>query len=211
MSRKVTGVTTFGIQRKIVANMTAEGWREAPHCSYLFEPDLTGFVEKFNVFSEELKKEGKKITLNTVVMKAICEALKASPNMNAHLEFNKKLVRGTIKTFDQIDVSMPWILPNGKMMTITMKDMGNRSLGNIADYTAEMAKKIEKTNLDEAMFEVSLMDSIEQVKKGQIVRMAQRAWGTFENKKHRVKRLSGAENKAYKSIPKEEKLTGEDI
>lgn len=211
MSRKVTGVTTFGIQRKIVANMTAEGWREAPHCSYLFEPDLTGFVEKFNVFSDELKKEGKKITLNTVVMKAICEALKASPNMNAHLEFNKKLVRGTIKTFDQIDVSMPWILPNGKMMTITMKDMGNRSLGNIADYTAEMAKKIEKTNLDEAMLEVSLMDSIEQVKKGQIVRMAHRAWGSFANKKHRVKRLTGAEKKAYKAIPKEEKLTGEDI
>ena len=74
------------------------------------------------------------------MMKAICEALKSAPEMNAHIKFNRKLVRGEITTFDQIDVSMPCILPDGRMMTITMEDMGNRSLGNMTDYTAEMMR-----------------------------------------------------------------------
>lgn len=211
MSRRATSVSRFGIQRKIVANMTSEGWRAAPHCSYVFEPDLTDFVEKYNVFSEELKKDGKKVTFNTVMVKAICEALKSAPLLNSHLEFNKKLVRGTITTFDQIDISMPWILPDDRMMTITMKDMGNRSLGNMTEYMAETAKRIEKTNLDEAMFQVSFNDTIEKLRKGKVLRVGQRLFGSFANKNHRVKRLSGQEKKAYKAIPDSEKLTGADL
>lgn len=211
MSEKAAGISRFGIQRKIVANMTSQGWREAPHCSYVFEPDLTDFVEKYNVFAEGLKKEGKKVTFNTVIVKAICEALKENPLLNSHLEFNKNLVRGTVKTFENIDISMPWILPDDRMMTITMKDMGNRSLGNMTEYMAETARRIENTNLDEAMFEVSFNDSIEQLGKGKIFHIAQRLYGSFASKKHRVKRLSGAAKKAYDAIPDSDKITGKDL
>ena len=118
MSRKPTKVSVFGIQRKIVANMTVEGWQDAPHCSYTFEPDLTEFYKKYEAFAEGLKKDGKRITFNTVMMKAICEALKSAPEMNAHIKFNRKLVRGEVTTFDQIDVSMPCILPDGSKIEI---------------------------------------------------------------------------------------------
>ena len=161
MSRKPTNVSVFGIQRKIVANMTVEGWQDAPHCSYTFEPDLTEFYKKYQVFADELKKDGKRITFNTVMMKAICEALKAAPEMNAHIKFNRKLVRGEVTTFDQIDVSMPCILPDGRMMTITMEDMGNRSLGNMTEYTAEMMKKMEKTNKLDSKTSIRVSNNIE--------------------------------------------------
>ncbi len=211
MSRKPTRVSNFGIQRKIVANMTSEGWRGAPHCSYVFEPDLTQFYKKYEAFNAELAKEGKKVSFNNVMMRAICEALKSAPEMNAHLEFDRHLVRGEITTFDQIDVSMPCILPDGRMMTVTMTDMGNRSLGNMTEYMAEMTKKMEKTNLDEAMFQVSLNDTIEKLSKGKVIKVLQRAYGSFASKKHRVKHLSGSAKKAYDAIPDNEKLTAKDL
>ena len=191
MSRKPTKVSVFGIQRKIVANMTVEGWRDAPHCSYTFEPDLTEFYKKYTVFAEELKKDGKKITFNTVMMKAICEALKSAPEMNAHIKFNRKLVRGEITTFE---------------------DMGNRSLGNMTEYTAEMMRKMEKTDFAEAMFQVSFNDTIESLLKGKILKVLTRVAGSFiTTKKHRVKKLSGAAKKAYDAIPDSEKITAKDI
>lgn len=211
MSRKPTRVSNFGIQRKIVANMTVEGWRGAPHCSYTFEPDLTEFYKKYTEFAEELKKDGKRVTFNTVMMKTICEALKVAPEMNAHLAFNRKLVRGEITTFDQIDVSMPCILPDGRMMTITMTDMGNRSLGNMTEYIAEMTKKMEKTDINEAMYQVSMNDTFEKLAKGKFLKVGQRLFGSFTSKKHRVTRLSGAAKKAYDAIPDSEKLTAKDL
>lgn len=211
MSRQPSSISRFGIQRKIVANMTSEGWRAAPHCSYVFEPDLTEFIAKYNAFADELKKDGKRVTFNTVMVKAICEAIKSAPMLNSHLDFDKRLVRGTITTYDQIDISMPWILPDDRMMTITMKDMGNRSLGNMTEYMSETAKKIEKTNLDEAMFQVSMNDTIEKLRKGKIIRVGQRLYGSLTSKKHRIKRLSGTAKKAYDAIPDNEKLTAKDL
>ncbi len=211
MSRKPSSVSRFGIQRKIVANMTSESWRNIPHVSFMYEPDITGFIEKYNVFDAQLKAEGKRVTLNTVIVKAICEALKSAPQLNAHFNFEQKLVRGKVTTYDQIDVSMPWILPDDKMMTITMTDMGNRSLGNITEYMAETAKKIEKTNFDEAMFEVSMNDSLEKLAKGKVIHVCQRLFGSLTNKNHRIKRLSGEAKKAYDAIPDTEKLTGKDL
>ena len=211
MSRKPTSVSRFGIQRKIVANMTSESWRSIPHVSYIFEPDLTSFVEKYKEFDTNLQKEGKHVTLNTVMIKAICEGLKAAPQLNAHIHFEPKLVRGKVTTFDQIDISMPWILPDGRMMTITMKDMGNRSLGNMTDYMAETAKKIEKTDLNEAMYQVSMHDTFEKLAKGKFLQVGQRLFGSLTNKKHRVKHLTGDAKKAYDAIPDSEKLTVSDL
>lgn len=37
----------FGIQRKIVANMTSESWRTIPHSAAIYEADITDFLEFF--------------------------------------------------------------------------------------------------------------------------------------------------------------------
>lgn len=211
MSRRPTSVSRFGIQRKIVANMTSESWRSIPHVSYVFEPDVTSFVKKYKQFDDNLKKEGKHVTFNTVMLKAICEGLKAAPQLNAHIHFEQKLVRGKVTTFDQIDISMPWILPDGRMMTITMKDMGNRSLGGITEYMAETARKIENTNLDEAMYQVSMHDTLEKLSRGKVIQVGQRLFGSLTNKNHRVKHLTGEAKKAYDAIPDSEKLTVSDL
>lgn len=68
---KITRTEHFDIQRKIVANMTTESWEQIPHVAYVYEADVTDLMTEF----KKLRSTGKtKITLNTVLMKAIIEA-----------------------------------------------------------------------------------------------------------------------------------------
>lgn len=208
----VKSVTRFGIQRKIVANMTTESWQNIPHVSYQYEPDVTKFVEEFKKFTAKHQGDsGAKITLNSVLLKAIAEAIEVDPVINAHMHFEKGLVRGKVTVFDNIDISVPWILPDGNMMTITMKDMGNKTLKEIAEYQADINRRLEKTNLTEALYSVSFHDTIEKVKKGHIIKAVKRLIGANTNKKHKIQLLKGAEKKAYEAIPETDRITYKDL
>ena len=101
---KITRTEHFDIQRKIVANMTTESWEQIPHVAYVYEADVTDLMTEFKKLRSTSKT---KITLNTVLMKAIIEGLKAAPVMNSHLSYNRKLVRGELKTFEDINISIP--------------------------------------------------------------------------------------------------------
>ena len=206
----VKSITRFGIQRKIVANMTTESWQNIPHVSFLYEPDVTDFMAAFKEFTANHKSQNK-ITLNSVLLKAIAEAIEVDPVINAHMHYEKGLVRGKVTVFDNIDISVPWILPDGNMMTITMKDMGNKTLEEIAAYQADINRRLQNTNLVEALYSVSFHDTIEKLKKGHIIKAIKRIYGANSNKRHKIIRLKGAEKKAYKAIPDTEKITRADL
>lgn len=206
---KVTKETHFGIQRKIVANMTSESCETIPHSSYVYEPEVSRFLEVV----KELNASGKfpvKITINTIMLKALCEAFKAAPQLNAHIEFNRKLVRGTVKEFDEIHAGMTWILPNGEMMTITLHDIGNKNLVELTEYIADVTRRIKNTELTEVMFSVSFNDTIEKLKKGKIKQAVLRLFGA-KTGKYKVKTLSGKAKKDYYAIPESDRLTADDI
>ncbi len=208
----VKSVSRFGIQRKIVANMTTESWQNIPHVSYQYEPDVTKFVEEFKKFTAEHQGDsGAKITLNAVLLKAIAEAIEVDPVINAHMHYEKGLVRGKVTVFDNIDISVPWILPSGEMMTITMKDMGNKTLKEIAEYQADINRRLEKTNLTEALYSVSFHDTVEKLKKGHVLKAIKRLYGANTNKRHRIQRLKGEEKKAYNAIPVTDRITRDDL
>ena len=118
----------FGIARKIVSNMTSESWETIPHATMTYDADVTELFKECKKLNEGVTDKTKKITINTIMLKIICEGLKAAPKMNTHLEFNRKLVRGKLIYFDHIDISMPMILPSGLMMTVNMHDMGDKTL-----------------------------------------------------------------------------------
>ncbi len=207
----IKSVTRFGIQRKIVANMTTESWQNIPHVSYQYEPDVTKFMEAFKEFqATHNTDEGPKITFNAVLLKAIAEAIENDPCINAHFHFEKGLVRGKVTEFDHIDMSVPWILPDGKMMTITMKDMGNKTLKEIAEYQADINRRLEKTVLVEALYSVSFHDTLEKLKKGHIIKAVKRIYGANTGR-HKIIRLKGEEKKAYKAIPDCDKITRADL
>ena len=206
----VKSITRFGIQRKIVANMTTESWQNIPHVSYLYEPDVTDFLAKFKKFQNECGYEVKP-TFNAVLLKAIAEAIEVDPVINAHIHYERGLVRGKVTVFDNIDISVPWTLPDGNMMTITMKDMGNKTLKEIAEYQADINRRLEKTNLTEALYSVSFHDTVDKLKKGHILKAIKRLYGANTNPNHKIKLLKGAEKKAYEAIPETERITRNDL
>lgn len=204
---KISKTEHFGIQRKIVANMTSESWREIPHVSYMYEADVT---ELYNLYKEMNGVYSNKVTFNTLVLKIITEGLKACPAMNAHIRFNRRLVRGEINTFENINISMPTILPDGKMMTLNLRNFENRNLDEMTAYINDVNKRAKNTNLDEALFSVSFNDTIKSLKSGHIIKTIYRLVGS-KTGKHKVKTLSGKAKKEYDAIPHTQRLTAEDL
>ncbi len=206
---KITNTINFGIQRKIVANMTTESWETIPHVTYNYEPDVTEFMNEYKKLNFDRRGQDK-ITINTLMLKVISEGLKASPIMNSHIEYNRKLVRGKIKTFEDINISMPMIMPSGEMMTINLHNFENKNLDEMTDYINDVQRKFEKTDLNEAMFDVSLDNTLTALKKGKIKQAIFRLIGS-KTGKYKVKTLSGKAKKEYESIPTTERITKRDI
>lgn len=205
----ITNTEYFGIQRKIVANMTTESWQNIPHVTYMYEPDVTKFFKEYKKLNQNRSGE-EKITFNTLMLKVISEGLKAAPIMNSHIEFDKKLVRGRIDTFSDINISMPTILPNGKMMTINLRDFGNKNLDEMTEYINDVRCRAEKTNLTEAMYSVSFDNTMKNLKKGRIFQTIGRLYGANFGK-CKISHFRGKAKREYESIPETERLTIKDL
>ncbi len=204
---RVASTEHFGIARKIVSNMTAESWETIPHAVVTYEADVT---KLFDVLKEINKQAEQKITVNTAMLRILVEGIKACPKMNGHIEFNRKLVRGTVTTLENIDISMPVILENGKMMTINMHDFDSKSMTEMGDAIADSMRRAANSNMDEVMFEVSMDNTVQGLKKGKYGQAINRLIGS-KTGKHRVKTLSGKEKKEYYAIPQDDRLTKRDI
>lgn len=205
----VTNTEYFGIQRKIVANMTTESWQNIPHVTYMYEPDVTAFFKEYKKLNKNRVGE-EKITFNTLMLKVIAEGLKAAPIMNSHIEFDRKLVRGRIDTFSDINISMPTILPNGKMMTINLRDFGNKNLDEMTAYINDARRRAEKTNLTEAMYSVSFDNTMKNLKKGRIFQTIGRLYGANFGK-CKITHFRGKAKREYEQIPETERLTIKDL
>lgn len=201
----------FKITRKIVSNMTAQSWEEIPHATMTYEADATELLEEIKRLNDERAQGEDKITINTVMLKIICEGLKAAPKMNTTLEFNRKLVRGTLKYHDQIDISMPMILHTGEMMTVNMHDMGSKTLTEMTCAINDTVRRANNSNLEEVMYEVSIDNTLTGLKQGKILQAIRRLYGSKMPGKHQVKVLSGKAKREYYSIPEKDRLTKHDI
>lgn len=201
----------FGIARKIVSNMTCESWEQIPHTAVGYEADVTEFLAELKKINASIENKEDKVTVNTAVIKVICEGLKAAPKMNCTLDFRRKLVRGTLNYNDNIDISMPMILKSGEMMTVNLHDMGNKSLTEFAAQIKDTIRRANNSDMDETMYQVSLNYTLEGLKKGNIVGALNKLFGSKMPGPHRVSNLSGNSKKEYYSIPVEDRLTRHDI
>lgn len=204
---KITNTEHFGIRRKIVANMTSESWSDIPHVSFIYEADVDEFYKTYKLLNAQ---NTEKVTFNTLILKVITEGLKAAPCMNAHIRFDKKLVRGRIDTIEDINISMPMIQPDGEMMTVNLRNFEDKSLGEMTAYINDIKRRARNTDMNEAMFSVSFNDTIKALKGGHFLKTLYRLIGS-KTGRHRVRTLSGKAKKAYEQIPETERLTAYDL
>lgn len=140
-----TNVEKFSIERKIISYMTTKSWQNIPHVSYMYEPDITNFIDEF----QKLKAENnllKNVSINSLMLKVFSEGLKFAPKLNAHISYNHNTDEGEIRTIKDINVNMPWILPSGKMMTISINNIEKLSLCEINKHIKDLSQKI--SNMD---------------------------------------------------------------
>ena len=206
---KITKTENFGLQRKIVANMTTESWQTIPHVAYNYEADVTDILIELKKINTRRSMD-KRITINTLMLKIIAEGLKAAPQMNAHIKYNQKLVRGKTDTFEQINISVPMIMPTGEMMTINVRGFEWMNLDNIGSKFNDIRRRAENTILEEAMYEVSFANTINELKKGRIVKALGRLIGA-KTGKNKIELLTGEDRRRYYSISENDRLTGYDI
>jgi len=205
---KLRRVERFGLQRKIVANMTTESWREIPHTSVLYEPDVTHFWETWQRLRKTPAFEG--ITINTVLMYACTLGFLAAPAMNARLEYRHGTVSGEIKQYSTVNISMPATLPDGSMMTLNVRGCESRTLRELGAHIVNMHERMAKTSIDDVLFSVGWDNTIKQLKTGRLDKIAGRLWGTKVGSGP-INRLKGSERKAYRALPATERLTKHDI
>ena len=105
---------------------------------------------------------------------------------------------------------MPTILPDGKMMTVNLRNFENRDLDDMTAYINDVTRRAENTNLTEALFSVSLNDTLKGLRQGHFLKAIYRLLGS-KTGKHRVKTLSGKAKKEYEAIPETERLTFRDL
>ena len=183
----ITNTEHFGLQRKIVANMTSESWKNIPHVTYNYEADVTDLLTELKKINLMRNKEDR-ITVNTLMLKVIAEGLKAAPAMNAHLDYNSFLVRGRIDTFEEINISIPMVMSDGRMMTVNVRGFEKMGLDEISDKIADVRRRMENTILEEAMYEASFANTINELKKGRVVKAGGRLFGA-KTGKHKIKLL----------------------
>lgn len=201
---------TLDIARKIVANMTTESWVSIPHAIMMYEADVTKLLDEHKKMNAGITDHSKKISINTLMMKIIAEGLKAAPRMNSHFEFKPKMLKGYLTIYDHVDVSMPMIFHTGEMMTINMRDVGNKSLTQITDYLADVVRRSKQTQVTQVMYDVGMADTIRKLKSGKLIRSIAKIIGANTGR-HKVKQLQGQEKKEYYAIPETERLTPKDI
>jgi len=209
---KVKEVRPFGIERRVISTMTLRGWTEIPHFSIIYEPDITEFMTEFQKFREEFAKKNPttpKLTINTVIIKVIAEGLIASPDINALFEYSKSTKIGIPKIIEDINISLPWVLPDGKMFTPVIPNVEKKSLKEIAEYVEDINRRIKKTNINELLYEVGYNETIAQLKSGDLA-MLSRVWSNVFGK-NKIIHLKGKEKEEYYKIPLTERLGTADI
>lgn len=195
----------FDIQRRVVSHKTSESWKNIPHVSYLYEPDITDFYREYELLVKARKDGGSRISWNTMVLKIIVEGLKASPELNSHISYNHKKGEGFLRTFEEIHISLPWLLPDGKMITPVILNAGSMSLQELADAVCELRDKINHTNIDELLYQAIKTDTVNELKKCNlsIFRRIFAAKLSF----HPIRGLKGKEKENYYGTSAQQRLT----
>ena len=171
----------FDISRKIIATATTDSWRDAPHCSIVYEADAGKLMEAVRDFNGSHPKD-EKISINSAMLKVITEGIKAAPSLNGHVSYCHGLVKGKVVLMDHIDISVPVAHGDGKMMTVKMPHMENRSMREIQAMVNDYRKRVERTDMEAVMYMTGLSDTIEGLLHGRVLKAAGRLAGAWTGK-----------------------------
>ncbi len=156
----------MSMRDRMSSNALVNSQRNIPGVGCTYEADVTKLLEVF----EKLRKEcGYKLTFNTLMMKILVEGLKAAPRLNAHFRYNHCATAGKLIIKKHIDVSMATCLENGSTFQVKVLHLEDKNLEETALLIEDSKRRLENTELEELMFEVSRQRVIGELTKGKII------------------------------------------
>jgi pyruvate dehydrogenase E2 component (dihydrolipoamide acetyltransferase) len=209
---EIKEIIPFDLQRKVVSHITSSSWKNVPLVSYIYEPDITDFYSEFKNLADRSAQSTDrpcKITLNTILLKAIVEGLQAAPKLNSLLEYNPRTVNGRLLVCADINISLPWLMADGRMITPIIEKANKLSLYELSSAVAGLEKKIENTNINEMLYRSARADTIGELKKINLSIFSRILASTFGLQK--IIHLHGAEKHRYYNSPEELRLTEKSI
>ena len=171
----------FDMSRKIIATTTTDSWRNVPHCSIVYEAEAGRLMELVRGFNDSRSKD-ERISINSAMLKVITEGIKAAPNLNAHVSYSRGLVKGKVTLMEHIDISVPVLYGDGKMMTVKMPHMESRSMRGIQAMMNDYRKRIDRTDMEAVMYLTGLTDTVEGLMHGRVITAAGRLIGAWTGK-----------------------------
>jgi len=197
----------FDINRRVTAFATQYSWKNAPHATYLYEPDITNFHNYYIKNREKIQKKSP-ITFTVIMLKAIAEALKGTPKLNSLLKYSSRTAMGKHHHLKEISIAIPWLLPDLRLISPIIHNMNNMTLQNIADEIENIKRKIKNTDIEVMQYYVAKEQLIYNIKRLDITVINQ-MFNSFIGK-NRI-HISRKQKKKYINTPDKDKITTKDI
>ena len=166
----------FDISRKIIANMTSEGWKTVPHVCIVYDADASVLMDALRNYNCG-RAFNERISFNSAILRVLIEGIKACPRMNGHIKFSPWLVSGKVTTLAHIDISLPITYGDGKMTTINLPHTEDRSVHEIQAMIASFRERIENTYMDRVLYRTGLEDTFSKLWEGNIPKAVGRLLG----------------------------------
>jgi pyruvate dehydrogenase E2 component (dihydrolipoamide acetyltransferase) len=140
--------------RRAIADNTILSKQMTPHFYITMDIDVEPLLRLRETLNTALEKEGIKISVNDMVVKATALALRQFPNLNTHY-YGDKLVR-----HKHIHIGIAVALPNNGLMNVVARDADRTTLSVLAQHNKEMFAraregKVKPEDIRGATFTVS--------------------------------------------------------
>ncbi|MET0588492.1 MAG: pyruvate dehydrogenase complex dihydrolipoamide acetyltransferase [Novosphingobium sp.] len=126
--------------RKTIARRLAQSMQQAPHIYLTVDIQLDKLLALRAELNDVLSKQGVKLSVNDMLIKALGRALVDVPECNVSFAGNEVI------RYSRADISVAVSIPGG-LITPIVQDANGRSLTSIALATADLAKRAKEGKL----------------------------------------------------------------
>ncbi len=139
--------------RKTIARRLTESIGPVPHFFLTIDVDMGRAVEARRSINAALEKEGRKVSLNDLIIRATAAALKSHPACNAHW------LGDAIRRFNRVHIGVAVAVEDG-LITPIVRDADTKGMAQIGAEVREMAgrareKKLKPEEYTGATFSIS--------------------------------------------------------
>jgi pyruvate dehydrogenase E2 component (dihydrolipoamide acetyltransferase) len=120
--------------RKVIARRLTESKQQVPHIYLTVDCVIDKLLDARKGLNARLEKEGVRLSVNDLIIKAVGLALKAVPDANVQFAGDKML------KFDRADISVAVSIPGG-LITPIIRDASTKGLSAISSEMAMLAQK----------------------------------------------------------------------